>query len=114
MSVNAALQPLSFSMSSSTILGWQSSSGTVFFCKNVIILFNHANFTDVERSIYMLILLSLNISMLMFDRSSTSSLDLSILILCSGRFVLIKETPEQHFLSHISGNTIYPASRTDR
>ena len=114
MSINAALQSLSFFHVFFNNIWLVIIVRNSCFCKNVIILFNHANFTDVERSIYMLILLSLNISVLMFDRSSTSSLDLSILILCSGRFVLIKETPEQHFLSHISGNTIYPASRTDR
>ena len=44
---------------------------------------------------------------------SSSFLDLIILILLLGRFVLMKEIPGEHFLSHNSGKTLYAASCTE-
>ena len=44
---------------------------------------------------------------------SSSFLDLIILILLLGRFVLMKEIPGEHFLSHNSGKTLYTASCTE-
>ena len=58
-------------------------------------------------------MLFLNMSVLLSGNNSSSSLDLMILILLLGRFVLMKEIPGEHFLSHNSGKTLYTASRTE-
>ena len=50
----------------------------------------------VGRSMYLSTMLFVNMPVLFSERSSSSSLDLIILILFSCRFVLIKETPGQH------------------
>ena len=57
-------------------------------------------------------MLFLNMLVLLSGNNSISSLDLIILILLLGRFVLIKETPGEHYLSHNSGKT-YTASCTE-
>ena len=51
--------------------------------------------------------------MQMSGNNSSSSLDLIILILLLGRFVLMKEIPGEHFLSHNSGKTLYTASYSE-
>ena len=45
--------------------------------------------------------------------NTSPSLDLIILILLLGRFVLIKEIPGEHFLSKSSGKKLYTASFTE-
>ena len=62
---------------------------------------------------YLSIMLFLNMSVLLSGNNSISSLDLIILILLLGRFVLMKEIPREHFLSHNSGKTLYTASCTE-
>ena len=49
-------------------------------------------------------------SVLLSGNNSSSSLDLIIIILLSGRFLLMKEIPGEHFLSHNSSKTLYAAS----
>ena len=62
---------------------------------------------------YLSIMLFLNMSVLLSGNNSSSSSDLIILILLLGRFVLMKEIPGEHFLSHNSGKTLYTASCTE-
>ena len=63
---------------------------------------------------YLSIMLFLNMSLLLSGNNPSSSLDLIIIILLLGRFVLMKEIPGEHFLSHKSGKTLYTASYTER
>ena len=58
-------------------------------------------------------MLFLNMSLLLSVNNSSSSLNLIILILLLGRFVLMKEIPGEHFLSHNSGKTLYTATCTE-
>ena len=50
---------------------------------------------------------------LLFDNNLSSVLYLIIPIPLLGRFVLVKEIPGEHFLSHNSGKTLYTASCTE-
>ena len=90
-----------------------------FFCNKVIRTEQDKqfsvmqNFPHVGRSMYLSTMLFLNMSVLLSGNNSSSSLDLIILILLLGRFVLMKEIPGEHFLSHNSGKTLCTASCTE-
>ena len=62
---------------------------------------------------YLSIMTFLKMSVPLSGNNSSSFLDLIILILLLGRFVLMKEIPKEHFLSYNCGKTLYTASCTE-
>ena len=58
-------------------------------------------------------MLFLNTSVQLSGNNSSSSSDLIILILLLVRFVLVKEIPGEHFLSHSCGKILYTAFCTE-